>query len=244
MANQIATSPKTPSGRAKSRKQKTPVPVSPVTCHSSLTLKRRVSDLCVNLHSYVQQWETLNQASFHTVNTLVNLVGQVESGSALDKLPGLEEECCRKYILKLLHTQEELMKSFKQQFESFRDLVMKFNACLENFKAVYYLALCSSAGEDAQSFADVSHPIFQTWTAEMFYDTAFRIVNFFVKEYLLKEKLRDHIMLYVLRGRSDSSDNSDNSSLCASMWLQQPFIDQHVDLLVDGMLYEAELKSS
>ena len=203
-------------------------------------VKRRVSDICVSFHKYIQQWESDNQLSFNTANTLCNLYSQwniVEDEE--DKLKELTESVQRKYYLKLALQREDLLKQLKDQRLKMKVNIEKLSSLVDNLKVIYYMSAASTTNLQDSGFENMP-VIFSTWTPEMFYRNTKLILNMYTKEYLLKECLYDHF--FAFRVKKNESAKTGILTQCISVWLHQPYIEPKSKFLLDSMLIEAELK--
>lgn len=224
----------------------TPLSLTPQTPTVDSSIRRRVSDILLNLHKCVQIWERDNQASFNTANTLANLYGQwntVQESESLDET--MSEECKRKYHLKLLKTREDILQQLKLHQNKLNDLIAKMNTFLENIKAIYYLGIVgnNSTIDDSDCQEDdcqLEPVIFSTWPTEKFIRTIQLMLSDYTKEYLLKTKFYEKFFKY----RVNSGENTDTNVLteCLSVWLHQPYISDESKVYLDAMLIEAELK--
>lgn len=238
---------KTPTKRSISSIQSPQTPQSPAVDNS---IRRRVSDVLVNLHKYVQTWETDNQASFQTANTLCSLYGQWDVIRDEDELKEiLSDKCKQKYHMKLIDTREDLLNQLKNHRLKLQELLIKMNGLVENVKVIYYLGLesvnhfdnhisftCDNKRE-GESFEEPV--IFTSWTAAHFHRTAQLLVSMYAKEYKLKEKFYEIFFSYRV---GDSEKEVSVLSKCLSVWLHQPHIDINAKMYLDSMLLEAELK--
>lgn len=226
--------------------ENTPSPRTPRTPVDS-TIKRRISDILVNLHKCVQIWETNNQASFNAANTLINLYSQWNTVKESDKLDSVvASNCKQKYRLKLLLMREDLLKQLTVHQNKLNKLITKMNGFKDNIKAIYYLSMvstdssfCYDVNSSSEEF-DLEPIVFNTWTVEMFLRTMERMLSSYSKEYLMKLKFYELIFDF----RVNKTGESDTSKLtnCVSIWLHQPYIDDNCKFCLDSMLKEAELK--
>ena len=226
----------------------TPSPRTPRTPVDS-TIKRRISDILVNLHKCVQIWEKDNQSSFNTANTLVNLYAQWNTVQESDSLNDLiTSDCKEKYRLKLLLMREDLLKQLKTHKDKLTNLISKMNGFKDNIRAIFYLGLVSkdpdtsisSEANTSQEEFDYEPIVFNTWTVEMFLHTIEKMLSSYTKEYIVKMKFYKLFFDF----RVSKSNESDTSKLtnCISIWLHQPYIDDKCKFYLDSMLVEAELK--
>ncbi|XP_066922658.1 cyclin-dependent kinase 2-interacting protein-like [Clytia hemisphaerica] len=228
---------------------KTPrTPRTPTTVDSSI--KRRFSDILVNLHKCVQIWETDNQDSFNTANTLINLYSQwntVKDSTQLNDI--VSKECKEKYQLKLIKTREDLLKQLKVHQAKLEKLITKMNGFKENIRAIYFLGIVSNDAESSvcldESAAqdcdfNLEPVIFSTWTSEMFLHKIEEMLSCYTKEYIQKLKFYDLFLKF--RVNEKGGDDTSKLSQCVSIWLHQPYLDDHCRFLLECMLVEAELK--
>ena len=194
--------------------------------------KRRVSDILVMLHKYVQEWQTNNQLSFEVVNTLCSLYSKWDSLDDGDTSK-IIELCKIQYNAKLYFIREDLIQQLKTHEKKLKELYSKMAEIVVNFKAIYFMGL--SSGNNTVE-------IFNSWCAEKFYSTTRLILNMYSKEYMLKITL--YCKFFEYRVESDE----DHSALAmlnkyVSIWLHQPFVNgEKSKFLLDAMLIEAELK--
>ena len=202
-------------------------------------ITRRVSDICVDLHKYIQQWHALNQSSFQTINTLNNLTDQIRAGESSNDITDISDECRRKYILKLVENKDDILRQLLKKMENFKELIHKISKLVQNFKAIYFLDLAANSSSP-ETTVDVA--LFRTWKSEMFYQKARKLGDMFTKEFLLKEQLAGKIVNKASQNEQSAQEEGDSSSLNVSLWLQQPYIETHASFILDSMLFEAGLK--
>ena len=226
----------------------TPSPRTPRTPVDS-TIKRRISDILVNLHKCVQIWDTDNQASFNTANTLINLYSQWNTVQESDSLNDVvTPDCKQKYKLKLLLMREDLLKQLKKHQNKLTNLITKMNGFKDNIKAIFYLGMVSKDTDSSICFEDNTpqeefdfEPIvFNTWTVEMFLHTIEKMLSSYTKEYIMK--LNFYKLFFDFRVSKSGDGDTSKLTHCVSVWLHQPYIDEKSKFYLDSMLVEAELK--
>jgi len=227
----------------------TPLSPTPRTPTVDSSIKRRVSDILVNFHKFIQTWELNNQSSFNSANTLSNLYTQwtvVKDSNDLNEI--MSDECKRLYHTKLLKTREDLLKQLKEHQSKLKVLLSKMNGLLVNMRAIYYLGLVANNNgcfedddsDQENSLQDLEPVVFSTWPTEKFLYTMQIILSQYTKEYLLKMKFYNIFLKY----RVNKADAEDTNLLtqCISVWLHQPYIGDHCRQHLEAMLVEAELK--
>lgn len=229
----------------------TPSPKTPRTPKTPVdsTIKRRISDILVNLHKCVQIWERDNQSSFNTANTLVNLYSQWNTVQESDSLNNLiTSDCKEKYKLKMLLTREDLLKQLKTHKEKLTNLISKMNGFKDNIRAIFYLGIVSkdvdtsisSEANTSQEEFDYVPIVFNTWTVEMFLHTIEKMLSSYTKEYIVKMKF--YKLFFDFRVNKSKEGDTSKLTNCISIWLHQPYIDDKCKFYLDSMLVEAELK--
>lgn len=196
--------------------------------------KRRLSDILVTLHKYIQDWQLYNQQSFETANTLSSLYNQWKSFNESNNNSDILEICKINMDSKLYFTREDLISQLKKHKEKLNRLYLKMSDLIQNIKAIFFLTL----NEDKNS----SSQIFNSWSCSEFYAKSRLLLNMYSKEYMVKIMLYNELLKYKL----EDDEGGDGAALLnknISVWLHQPYIDNNTcKLLLDSMLMEAELK--
>lgn len=221
-------SPKTP---------KTPSPRKNINPVADPSIKKRTKDLIIDLHEYIQLWETLNQKSFQGLNSLTNIWTQLKSSEEeyeRDKTV-VEPDCWKRYKMKILKLRESLIDDHQQDIKQFEGLYLKMKKIIGNLEAISFMGLMSF--EERTDGKKDGHALFNTWTAQNFHQSARSIFNSFTKEWLFKQGLSGRFLSI------DSKTEMSQFTLLVSMWLQQPYIEDNVDMELQKMLIESGIKS-
>ena len=220
-------SPKTP---------KTPSPRKNINPVADPSIKKRTKDLIIDLHESVQLWENLNQKSFQGLNSLTNIWTQLKSSEEeyeRDKTI-VEPDCWRRYKIKMLKLRESLIDDHQRHVKQFEELFLKMKKIIGNLEAISLMELVTFEGREHKMNA---HALFNTWTAKHFYQSSRSIFNSFTKEWLFKQDLSGRFLSI------DSKTEMSRFTLFVSMWLQQPYIEENVDMELQKMLIEIDIKT-
>ena len=220
-----------------SRNTKSPSPVKPNKSSIDPSIKKKTADLVIDLHGFVQKWETLNQASFQTLTSLASTFAHLQSSEVECKTEGLliSSECWKNYKVKLIKLHESLMKDHSDHMEKFNEIHSKMENIVTNLEAIDLLN--DNNASDNSSLLITESILFWTWTANDFYKVSRSILNCYTKEWLLKQELSK-----ALTKRDSTNNDSSNSSLYISMWLQQPYLTEEAELKLENLLIECGLK--
>ncbi len=212
----------------------TPSPKKSVHVLTDPTIKKRINDLIIDLHGCVQKWETLNQSSFQSVNSLVNLIAQIKSSEEEYERDSsvIEPECWRKFKVKLINLRESLIHDHTEDMKKFEVIYAKMKKTSSNLEALRYMTHNTIPNRDMEEPRTV---IYNTWTAEDFYYSARSILNSYTKEWLLKQKISEHFL-------SVETSEASQSTFYVSVWLHQPYIDDSCNTSLESMLVEAGIK--
>ena len=196
------------------------------------SVKRRVKDVCIDIHEFIQKWEETNNSGFQAVNSLASLHSQFKSYSEgnLDDNAGVAPpECFRKCRVKILTLRESLFSDLNNSMEKFGKLHDKLRQLVENLQAVYFIELSTDTEKDSKET-----PLFGTWTSEMFYRSARKILNMYSKEWLVKQ--------YLSKNFFNPKVDASKLNISVQLWLHQPYLDQSVNTTLESMLLEAGVK--
>lgn len=199
------------------------------------SIKKKTNDLVVDLHGIVQKWESLNQASFQTLNSLVSTCNQLQSSDEevnFGKMTMISSECLRNYKVKLLKLRESLLKDQQSHMEQFEKLHSKMEAIIFNLEAIDLLSMVNTENTDINR----DNVLFKFWNAHDFFLASRFILNCYTKEWMLKQELCDTLT------KDCSQADPSSSSLFVSMWLQQPYLQEEAELKLETMILECGLK--
>eukprot|EP00794_Sanderia_malayensis_P007235 gene7235-8043_t len=218
----------------------TPSPSKNVQFMTGPTIKKRINDLIIDLHGCIQKWETLNQSSFQSLNSLVNLQTQIKSSEEEYERDSsmIQEECWRAFKVKLIHLRESLIQDHLGDMKVFEAIYTKMKKSLLNLGALSYMNFPSSIAQLTDHLGDrkdTKTVIYNNWTCEDFYYSARSIINEYTKDWLLKQDLS----IYFL---SQENKEATQSTLNISLWLHQPYVDDSCNLILESMLLEAGIK--
>ncbi len=209
---------------------KTPSPQKNLKPAIDPTIRKRIHDLIIDLHGCVQKWEKINQSSFQSLTSLVNLLTQIKScEEEYDEDRTLvTSECWRRFRVKLLNLRESLINDHVEDMKKLEAVYIKMKKASENLKALSYMNLSSDKllNKDA---------IFNTWSSEDFYLSARSLLNCYTKEWLFKQEISNH---YLDRTKVEGSQRT----LLVSMWLHQPYIGDSCHALLESMLLESGIR--
>ena len=199
----------------------------------TLSIKKKVRGLVVDLHGIIQQWKNLGQKSFQTLTSLDSTCAQLHSSSEQCKSgQPSATECWRNYKVALLKLRESLLDDHSEQMKQMSELYINMENIISNLEAMDLMN--SVIAGDLTSSRNTADALFSSWTAGDFYRISRSIVNCYTKDWLLKQEL------------SNSLTNSDvvnaKSSLYLSIWLQQPYLCEEAEFSMEGMLLECGLK--
>ena len=199
----------------------------------TLSIKKKVRGLVVDLYGIVQQWKNLGQKSFQTLTSLDSTCAQLHSSSEQCKSgQPSAKECWRNYKVALLKLRESLLDDHSEQMKQMSELYIKMENIISNLEAMDLMNSVNAG--DLTSSRNSADALFLSWAAGDFYRISRSIVNCYTKDWLLKQEL------------SKSLTNSDvvnaKSSLYLSTWLQQPYLCEEAEFSMEGMLLECGLK--
>ena len=212
-------------------------PTKNVDIIADVSVKKRICDIIIDLHECIQNWEIVNQSSFQTINTLVNLSAQKQSSEEEYERDSssVSLECWKRYKSKLINIREGLISDHVNNMKRIKSLYLKVKKTVNNLEAIYHMKSSPCPGHDLDG-AEGDKAVFNTWTSEDFYRSARSIFNCYTKEWLLKQQMSEHFL--GIEPKTEASQ----TALFVSMWLHQPYIDDSCSSALESMLLESGIK--
>ena len=137
--------------------------------------------------------------------------------------------------MKMLRLRESVIDDHQQHMKQFEELYLKKKKIVGNLEAISLMELVTF--EEREESKANEHALFNTWTAKDFYQSARSMLNSYTKEWLFKHDLSERFL--GIRSETDMS----KFTLFVSMWLQQPYIEDNVDMELQKMLIESGIKT-
>ncbi|XP_063295882.1 cyclin-dependent kinase 2-interacting protein [Pelobates fuscus] len=181
---------------------------------------RKIKDNAADWHNLMLKWETCNNTGFDAANKIVNLKISTKSynemlldntlstNDGMDKDKVELENCCTELL---------------DNLQNMEHILVRMEKLSSTLKGVCDL-------EAYQCSRNVSKPIlFHTWPTKLFYETSIKMSEMYKKEMSLKKTIAGHI--------AHTSDQ-DLLMVYLSCWLYQPYIENSIKVLLEGMLLE------
>ncbi|KAM5129007.1 cyclin-dependent kinase 2-interacting protein [Mantella aurantiaca] len=180
---------------------------------------RKIRDNAADWHNLMLKWESLNDGAFGVASKIVNLRISILSHEKMlvdDALPDKENVKDKEEL-------EGLCSELVDTLEDMQQIQTKMDKLTATFKGVCDLEVFQSRGE-------ASCPVlFHTWPTSLFYETSQQMSEMYKKEMTLKR---------TIVGEVAHTPDQDLLMVYLSCWLYQPYIDQNIKILLEGMLLE------
>nr|AGM32394.1 cyclin-dependent kinase 2-interacting protein-like protein [Coptotermes formosanus] len=170
---------------------------------------RRVRDLAADLFSLIQRWNTQHLLGVQLLNSIMSM-----------KLPVLTEDgaedCSQIYP-----------EGLQEQCEKLDEVVQAMNKVLEELQAVHQQMYSVGKLEKLQNTNKL--PLFLTWSSERYGQVSEEVYKAYKLELAAKNRVKNNIAHCCTK---------EALMYYTATWVHQPYIDSHVDLLVESLLQE------
>ncbi|XP_020909406.1 cyclin-dependent kinase 2-interacting protein [Exaiptasia diaphana] len=222
--------PKSKSPRKKDNNNGSPSPRASPRTKGTCDVSRRVRDLCATWHEMVQKWSTTNSIGLNVANNLMNLqlrrqTTDVDSSNSVAVLSDSSPSESTELEENILKTLEEL----SQIVTKMSQICNKMESITESFKAIQKLGNLKEIDDNK----DEIEIFFNTWSLQQYCHFSQKLHAIYRKEMDLKEKLFPHFI---------RTKDRNQLMVYLSIWLNEPFLDDDKDVLLESMLIETGLR--
>lgn len=174
--------------------------------------ERQVKDGCADIYNAVQKWSKINREGTDVITEMANI-------RISFLLQSSEDNAERPDNSSDLQKLESLCEDLHSCVQKLKKLVLKMKAVANKFNGVQNLS-------QYKNDCDV---MFQTWLTKDFASAAKEISVMYLKECELKQVIYENVCHAVSR---------DSVMFYTSAWVQQPYIEERAELLLQSMLTE------